>query len=115
MKSRRLDDRLLLRRCGPAQRGPEPGEELVHPERLGDVVVGAGVERGDLVLLASRADSTTIGTVAPAAQAADHLDAVDAGQPEVEHDHVGMVARRELERLLAGRARGRPRSRAPGG
>ena len=37
-----------------AERGPEPGEQLVHAERLGDVVVGAGIERGDLVLFARR-------------------------------------------------------------
>jgi hypothetical protein len=27
----------------------EPGQQLVHHERLGHVVVGAGVERADLV------------------------------------------------------------------
>ena len=54
-----------------------------------------------------------IGTSRPAAQAVDHVDAVDAGQAEVEDDDVGMVARRELERDLAGRRAGRRRSRAP--
>ena len=44
--------RLLLRRRRPPQRGAQAGEQLVHAERLGDVVVGAGVERGDLVALA---------------------------------------------------------------
>ena len=36
-----------------------------------------------------------IGTCVQPAQARDHLDAVDAGQPEVEDDDVGVVARRE--------------------
>ena len=43
-----------------------------------------------------------IGTSAPAPQALDHLDAADAGQAEVEHDDVGVVTGREIERLLAG-------------
>ena len=39
-----------VRRRGAApDRGPQPGQELVHAEGLGDVVVGAGVERLDLV------------------------------------------------------------------
>ena len=52
---------------------------------------------------ASRTDSTMIGHPAPAPQSLDHLDAVDAGQPEVEQDDVGMVPGREVERLLARR------------
>ena len=43
----------LARRPRPAQRGAEPGEQLVAAERLRHVVVGAGVERGDLLLLFS--------------------------------------------------------------
>jgi hypothetical protein len=35
----------------PAQDGSHTGDELVHAERLGDVVVRAGVERGYLVHL----------------------------------------------------------------
>ena len=77
-------------RCGAG--GPQAGEQLVHAERLGDVVVGAGVEGGDLVVLGAAADSTMIGHRGPAPQALDHLDAVDAGQTEVEDDDVGMVA-----------------------
>ena len=33
---------------GPAHRGPQSSEQLVHAERLGHVVVGAEVERFDL-------------------------------------------------------------------
>jgi hypothetical protein len=32
-----------------AQRRAKPGQQLTHPERLGHVVVGAGVERGATV------------------------------------------------------------------
>src|SRR5687767_15143043 len=36
-------------RGGAAGDGADAGEEFVDAERFGDVVVGAGVERGDLV------------------------------------------------------------------
>jgi hypothetical protein len=39
----------------------DPGEQLVHAEGLGDVVVG--VERGDLVGLGVRADRMRMGTL----------------------------------------------------
>ena len=91
----RRDDRLLLGGRGAPQRGAQPGEQLVHAERLGHVVVGAGVERGDLVGLAVAHGQHDDRHRAPAAQAADHVDAVDAGQAEVEDDDVGVVARGE--------------------
>ena len=47
----RLDERFFLRGGGPAERSAQAGQELVHAERLGDVVVGAGVERRNLVAL----------------------------------------------------------------
>ena len=110
------DDRLLVGRRGAAQRGAQAGEQLVHAERLGDEVVGAGVERRDLVApRASRTDSTMTGTCAPAPEALDDLDTVDAGETEVEDDDVGVVAAPRA-RAPARRSRpGRPRSRGPGG
>ena len=49
--------RRCLGRCptrpGPAQRGGDPGQQLLDAERLGHVVVGADVEGGHLVALAS--------------------------------------------------------------
>ena len=43
-------------RGGAPQRGLQPRDELARPERLGHVVVGAGLQRADLlVLLADRA------------------------------------------------------------
>ena len=96
-----LDQRLLLRRGRAAQRGAQPREELVHAERLRDVVVGAGVERGDLVALGVAHREHDDRHLGPAPQASDHVDAVDPGQAEVEHDHVGVLAGREVERVLA--------------
>ena len=44
------------RLADPAQRGLQPGDQLARPERLRDVVVGAGLQRADLrVLLADGA------------------------------------------------------------
>src|SRR5581483_2480869 len=85
---------------GPSQRGAQPGEELVHAERLGHVVVGAGVEGGDLHRLGPPRRQHDDRDRRPAAQPLRHLDAVDAGQPEVEDDRVWLVAGRERERFL---------------
>ena len=48
---RRLDEGFFFRRGGTPEGGAQAGEQLVHAERLGDVVVGAGVERRNLVAL----------------------------------------------------------------
>ena len=71
-------DRLLLGRRGAAERGAQAGQQLVHAERLGHVVVGPGVERRHLVALAVAHREHDDRHRAPAAQPADHVDAVDA-------------------------------------
>src|SRR5262245_11347498 len=100
---RGLDDGLLLGRCSSAQGGAESREQLVHSERLRHVVVGAGVERRDLVAFpfAHREDDDR--DRGPAAEAADHVDAVDSGEAEVEHDQIRMLAGGDGERGLARR------------
>ena len=97
-----LEARVRISGRDPAQRSPEASEELVHPERLRHVVVGAGIERRDLRGLGVTGGEHHDRNRAPAAQALDHLDAVDAGQAEVEHDDIGMVPSREVERLFSG-------------
>ena len=92
----------LVRGGDPAERGAQAGEELVHAERLGDVVVGAGVERGDLVALGAAGGEDDDRHGGPAPQAADDLDAAHSGEAEVEDDGVGMVLGGEPERVLAG-------------
>src|ERR1700743_1369350 len=79
-------------RRGPADRRAEPGEKLVHAERLRDVVVGAGVERGDLLMLRPphRQDDDRRG--GPAADPVNDLGAVHVGQAKVEDDRVGPLA-----------------------
>ena len=87
---------------GSAQCGSEAGEELVHAEGFGDVVVSAGVEGGDLVsfCLADGEDDDRHG--APAAETADHFDAVDAWESEVEDDEIGVLCGCERQRRFAG-------------
>ena len=54
----------------PAHRGPHPGQQFVHAERLGHVVVRAGVQRLDLV-----------GAVGPAGQHDDRRGASSRAAP----------------------------------
>ena len=74
----------------PTGDGPQPREQLLDVERLGDVVVGAGVERRDLLPGVEPAGEHEDRDRRPAAQRADDVDAVEVGQPEVQHDDVGM-------------------------
>src|SRR5215470_15746291 len=79
-----------------------PGQQLVHAERLGHVIVRAGVERLDLVVAVGAARQHDDRRVGPAAQPADHFDAIQVGQAEVEYYQVGRVLRSLVERLRAG-------------
>ena len=86
-------------RLATPQDRPDPREQLLAAERLGDVVVGAGVERLDLGQLVGLAGQDDDRDLARPAGDADHLDAVAAGHREVEQHQVG--------RLLGEPAQGR--------
>ena len=76
-----------------AQHGVDAGEQFARVERLGQVVVGAHFEADDavdLVALGGQHDDRR--HVAGAAQAAADRQAVLAGQHQVEHDQVEMLA-----------------------
>ena len=105
MKSAVVDDGLLVGRRRPAQRRPQPGQQLVHAERLGHVVVGAGVERGDLVRLAVAGGEHDDRHLRPAPQPADDLEPSMPGSPRSRITSVGVVLGRERQRLLAVPAR----------
>src|SRR6266540_4318176 len=73
----------------PAQQGPQPGEQHRVGERLGQVVIGAGVERLDLVPLAPLGGKHQDRRPDPfLPQRLADLVAVDAGQHDVEDDRV---------------------------
>ena len=75
-----------------ARRGADPGHELLHRERLHEVVVGADLERVHAVVLgAARGDDDDRRADALAARLLDHLPAVEAGQHQVEHADVGTL------------------------
>src|SRR3954449_9141758 len=83
-----------------AQQRAQAGQQLLALEGLDEVVVGAGVQPLD-----ARLDRVARGEhedrhVAVGAQPAGDLDAVQAGQPEVEQHDVGHVGPRVGERAL---------------
>ena len=84
-------DRLgrLGRAVRAAEDGADAGDELARAERLGQVVVGAELEAEQLVelVVAGREHDDRDGRVA--AQLAGDVEAVEAGQAEVEDDEVG--------------------------
>ena len=92
-----------------AQRHPDPGVELGHPERLGHVVVGAALERLDLgrLLAAGRQDDDRGRRLA--ADPAHDDQPIAIGQAEVEQDRG-----RAAVPPSAGRPRPCRRPRRPG-
>ena len=87
---------------GPTQQRADPAHQLAQRERLRDVVVRAELQADHLVeLVAPRRQEQDRRLGADRAEAAQHLEPVDARQPDVEDDEVGRLGRRELEALLA--------------
>ncbi len=85
-----------------AQRDADPGQQLFGTERLGDVVVGAEVERLHLVgLVAARREHDDRHLRGPPDAPAD-LGAFEIGQAEVEHDEIGRMIGGQPQRLGAG-------------
>ena len=83
------------RRAGAAQEGPDPRRQLLGHERLGDVVVGAGLEPGHDVVGVRPRRHMMIGTALLAPQGPAALEAVHAGQHEVDQrQSVGASANR---------------------
>ena len=83
----------------PAQQRADPGQQLGEAEGLADVVVGAGVEADDevdLVGAGGEHEDGEVGHLGP--DAAADLEAVHAGQAEVEHQQVDVAAADALQR-----------------
>src|ERR1700722_16094630 len=86
------------------QRGAHTGEQFVHPEWLGEVVVGAEIERLDLAGLIAAARQHDDGhAVVAAADHAQQFMTLDVGQAEIENDEGGIL-RQQFERRLAVRS-----------
>jgi hypothetical protein len=74
---------------------PHPGQQLLERERLGQVVIGAGIQAADTVRYrVTRRQHQDRGAHALAAQLAGDLDPIHLGQHDVEHDQVVRAALR---------------------
>src|SRR5690348_8894231 len=83
--------RLLSVGGDPAADRPDPGQQFVHREGLGHVVVRARVQGLHLVRAIRAAGQHDDRRAGPAAQPGDDFHAVQVGQAEVEDDHVRRV------------------------
>jgi len=96
---------------GPSAQGLHSSEQLFQGERLGHVVVGAHPERLDLeVHRVLRGEHQHRDPLAPVTQRAQHLEPRERGQPQIQHQHVVVPARREAQPLgtIADQVRGEP-------
>ncbi|MDQ1646315.1 MAG: hypothetical protein QOJ50_2499 [Cryptosporangiaceae bacterium] len=74
---------------GPPVQGTEPGQELVEGERLGQVVIGPGVQAGDPVRHFAAGGQHQDWDADPAlTQGPAHVQAVQPRQHQVEHEAV---------------------------
>ena len=88
---------------GPPQQRLDPAHQLAQPERLRQVVVRAELQADhlvDLVVAGGQDEDRRLRT--GGAQPAQHLEAVDARQADVEDDEVRGLVRGEVQPLLAG-------------
>jgi hypothetical protein len=87
--------------AGSTAHGPDPGHQLPRGKRLGDIVVGAGGQADDLVgLLGPGGQHDDVG-VAEGSDPPAGLDAVHAGEHQVQHDDLGILLAGELDGPLA--------------
>jgi hypothetical protein len=85
------------------QRHPQPGHQLAHTERFCQVVVGTGLQRGDLVALPVAHRQHDDWDARPLPDLAREGQAIPVRETEVENDHVGALRGDLLERLCSGR------------
>src|SRR6185312_7905006 len=83
-----LDDR-VGRRLSPPQRRTETGKQLVDAERLRDVVVGAGIERRDLLALVTDDGEHDDRNARPAPKLATDVRATRVRESKVEYHRIG--------------------------
>ncbi len=94
----------------PAEQRVHPGDELARAERLGEVVVGADGQPDDEVGLGVAGGEHQHRHRAVALDLAAHLDAVEAGEHQVEDHEVGPERSAAARRPPGRRRRSRPRS-----
>ena len=87
----------------PAQHRLDPRDQLGGGERLGEVVVAAELEAEHAVDLAVACGEEDHRDLRRLAEALAHLEPVDVGEADVEHDEAGPVRADRLEARFAGR------------
>ncbi len=93
---------LVGRGLGPAQQGPQPGQQLLEGEGLDQVVVGPGVEAGHPVgdgVAGGQDEDGQVVTGGP--QLAAHLEPTHLGHDDVEHHGIGSLRRDQPQGLGA--------------
>ncbi len=91
----------FLEQFAAAEHGFDAGDEFAHGEGLGHVVVGADFEADDTVDFVVTGGEHEDGDSAGAADLAADVEAVHAGEHEVEHQEVGLVGEGEFEAAFA--------------
>src|SRR3569623_40443 len=85
-----------------AQRDSNSREQFADAERLGEVVVGARIERCNLVFLLSARRQDDHRRRKPFAQASEHVEPVLIGQAKIENNQVGRLRSSLGKRTLSG-------------
>ena len=93
---------------GPPQHGPHAGHQLAQAVGLGDVVVGADLERHDGVDLGALGRDHDDGDLRAGADGPADVDARQLGQHEVQQQDVGHGLVEELQGLVAVAGHGDP-------
>jgi len=76
---------------GTAQRRTNPRQQLGHAEGFAQVVVGASVERLDLIMLVDTRGQNDDGHRAPGAYLSNEARAVTVRQTQIENDEIGLA------------------------
>ena len=108
-------DHRLARRRRPPQHRAQPREQLVDPDRLRHVVVGAASSAATFSRSSPTAESTITGAELQVRSSRHDVGAGAVREDEVEDHRLGRAHRRRRERRLARSRPSRPRSRRRAG
>ena len=91
-------------RCGQgavqgrtAQGGADSGHQLGGAEGLGDIIVGAGVQRLHLLFFLGSGRDDDDRQIAPLSDIADHVDAVHVGKAQIQQDQIRAPGSRQRQ------------------
>ena len=86
---------------GAAKNGADAGEQLAGIEGLGEVVVGSDFEADDAVNIFAARGEEDDADLGGCAQAAQHLEAIEAGQHDIEQDDGEVAGEGAMQTELA--------------